>query len=110
MEWPHPREHYRIVYPTAARPVFLSGVIERDVVDVSEQGMRFRAAEGERWELGDSVVGVVRFQRRDEVKVTGVVVRIEGREIAAQLEVGVPVKIIIDEQRLLREHHRGSAW
>ena len=110
MDWEHPREHYRIVYPTAARPVFTSGAIEHDVVDVSEQGMRFRAVEGEIWELEDPVVGVVRFQRRDEVKVSGVVIRLVGREIAARLSIGIPLKTIIDEQRYLREHHRGSAW
>jgi hypothetical protein len=37
------------------------------------------------------------------------VVRIGGREVALQLDVGVPLKIIIEEQRFLREHHRGTA-
>lgn len=110
MEWSHPREYYRIMYPLAARPIFASGVVEREVLDISEQGLRFRAADGETWEPGTAVAGVVRFQRRDEVRVTGEVVRIEGREIAVRLGVGIPLKIIIDEQRYLREHHRGSAW
>jgi hypothetical protein len=98
------------MYPTAARPIFASGVIEREVVDVSEQGLRFRAVEGEVWKLGDQIAGVVRFQRRDEVKVRGVVVRMVGQEIAVNLSMGIPLKIIIDEQRYLREHHRGLAW
>ena len=110
MEWPNPREHYRIMYPTAARPVFTASMIEHEVVDVSEQGMRFRAVEGEIWELEDPVVGVVRFQRRDEIKVSGVVIRVVGPEIAVRLRVGIPLRTIIDEQRYLREHHRGSAW
>jgi hypothetical protein len=110
MEWEHPREHYRIMYPTAARPVFTSGIIEHDVVDISEQGMRFRAAEGEMWEVEHPVAGVVRFQRREEVKVNGVVIRVVGQEIAARLSVGIPLKTILDEQRYLREHHRGLAW
>jgi hypothetical protein len=29
---------------------------------------------------------------------------------AARLTIGIPLKTIIDEQRYLREHHRGSAW
>jgi hypothetical protein len=29
---------------------------------------------------------------------------------AARLSIGIPLKTIIDEQRYLREHHRGSAW
>ena len=110
MDWPNPREHYRIMYPTAARPLFLTGIIERAVIDISEQGMRFLAAEGETWKLGDQAAGIIRFQRRDEVRVTGVVVRIAGREIATYLSEGVPLRVIIDEQRFLLEDHRGSAW
>jgi len=110
MEYEHPREHYRIMYPTAARPVFTVGGIEHEVVDVSEQGMKFRAVEGEVWEQGESVAGVVRFQKRDEAKVSGVVIRMVGREIAVRLGIGIPLKTIIDEQRYLREHHRGLAW
>ena len=110
MEWPHPREHYRIQYPTPARPVFIAGSIEREVVDVSEQGMRVRLADGETMEQGTPVEGTVRFQRGEEVRVVGHVVRMEGQEVAIHLGVGVPLKIIIDEQRYLREHHRGLAW
>ena len=103
MEWPHPREHYRIMYPTTARPIFTAGMIEHEVVDVSEQGMRFRAVEG------DPVVGWSASSGA-EAKVSGVVIRVVGQEIAARLSVGIPLKTIIDEQRYLRKHHRGSAW
>ena len=48
MEWPHPREHYRIMYPTAARPLLVSGVLEREVIDLSEAGIRFRSLDNER--------------------------------------------------------------
>jgi hypothetical protein len=110
MDWPHPREHFRIEYPTAARPSLIAGSVEHEVVDVSEQGLRFRMAEGESWELGHSVVGTIRFQQRDEVRIRGVVVRIVDKEIAVHLSIGIPLKTIIDEQRYLREHHRGLAW
>lgn len=110
MEWPHPREHYRIEYPTAARPVFIEGIIDREVVDLSEQGMRIRLADGETIEQGAPVEGTVRFRRGEEVKVAGTVVRVDGRDAAVHLAVGVPLRIIIDEQRYLREYHRGLAW
>jgi len=32
--------------------------------------------------------------------------RIVGREVAAKLDVGVPLKVVIEEQRYLREVHR----
>lgn len=110
MDWPHPREHYRIEYPTAARPTLIAGNLEHEVLDVSEQGLRFRTVSGESWELGDTVAGSVRFQQRAEVRVSGVVVRIIEKEIAVHLTTGIPLKLIIDEQRYLREHHRGLAW
>lgn len=110
MEWPHEREHYRIVYPSSARPLFVAGIVVREVVDVSEQGIRFRLNSGEASEPGDPIDGLVRFRRGEEVKVTGTVVRVVGQEVAVHLSVGVPLRIIIDEQRYLREHHRGSAW
>ncbi|MEO7986026.1 MAG: PilZ domain-containing protein [Gemmatimonadales bacterium] len=110
MEWPHPREHYRILYPTSVRPRLISGEYERDVVDVSEQGMRVRLAENEMMEAGEPVEGIIRFRRGPDVKVAGTVVRVEGRDAAVHLDAGVPLKIIIEEQRYLREFHRGSAW
>ncbi len=110
MDWPHPREHYRIAYPTAARPSLIAGSVEHEVVDVSEQGLRFRMVEGESWQLGNSVAGSLQFQQRGEVRVNGVVVRIVEKEIAVHLSVGIPLRMIIDEQRYLREHHRGLAW
>ena len=74
--------------------------------------MRFRALEQEVWEIGQEVVGTVRFRDRDqqEVRVNGTVVRIDGGDISAHLRTGVPLRIIIEEQRYLREHHRGLAW
>lgn len=110
MEWPHPREHYRIHYPDTARPRFISGERDRDVVDVSEQGLRFRLAADEKTEAGESVEGIVRFRRGQEVKIAGTVMRVDGREVAVRLDTGVPLQIIIEEQRHLRELHRGSAW
>ena len=110
MDWPHAREHFRIVYPTSARPLFISGIVERDVVDVSEQGMRFRLTGGETSEPGDPVNGIVRFRRGEEAKVVGTVLRVVGQDVAVHLTTGVPLRIIIDEQRYLREYHRGLAW
>jgi hypothetical protein len=60
--------------------------------------------------VGDEVEGVVRVRRGAEIRVLGTVVRVEGREVALRLIVAVPLRVVLDEQRYLREHHRGSAW
>jgi hypothetical protein len=104
------REHYRIQYPTAARPRIVVEGRSFDVIDLSERGVRFRVDEGISFSLGDAVAGTVRFRRNESAEVTGSVVRIAGREVAAKLDVGVPLRVIIEEQRFLREHHRGMAW
>ena len=52
MPWEFEREHCRIVYPTAARPRFTSDGIEHPGVDISEQGMRCRLAQGETRAIG----------------------------------------------------------
>ena len=104
------REHYRIQYPTAARPWFIGGRLDREVMELCEQGLRYRAGDGERIAVGDELEGIVRVRRGEEMRVLGVVVRIEGREVAVRLSVGMPLRVVLDEQRYIREHHRGSAW
>jgi hypothetical protein len=107
---PHEREHYRVVYPTAARPWFIVASVAREVVDLCEMGLRYRTVAGEQPALGDEIQGLVRLRRGEVVEVTGVVVRLVERQVALRLSRGIPLRIILDEQRYLREHHRGSAW
>jgi hypothetical protein len=35
---------------------------------------------------------------------------VDGADIAFHLDVGIPLPVVIDEQRDLRDHHSGSAW
>lgn len=109
-EYQFEREHYRIEYPPAARPRFLVDGSHREVIDVCEQGLRYRAADDERRAIGDEVEGIVRFLRGEEVRVLGTVVRLDDREVALRLSVGVPLRVVLEEQRFLRERHRGSRW
>jgi hypothetical protein len=102
------REHYRIVYPAGARPRLVGGGLDRDVIDLCEQGLRYVPADGEARQLGDEVEGVVRLRRGEEVRVVGRVVRVVEQEIALRLGVGVPLRVVLDEQRYLRDRRRGS--
>ncbi|HEU5170031.1 MAG TPA: PilZ domain-containing protein [Gemmatimonadales bacterium] len=87
--WRHEREHYRIEYPTAARPRLVVGGHVCEVIDLSERGIRYRAAAG---------------------VLPGVVLRLTGDQVSCRLDAGVPFKQIVDEQRYLRDRHRGMAW
>jgi hypothetical protein len=104
------REYFRITYPTAARPRFLAGLLDREVIDLCEMGIRYRAASDEFRQPGDEVRGIVRVRRGEELAIEGRVVPVDGADVALRLEVGIPLRVVIDEQRYLREHHRGSAW
>jgi len=109
-EYEHEREHYRIEYPTAARPRFFIAGEEREVIDLCEQGLCYRAAGDERRKLGDEIEGIVRFRRGEEARVVGAVVRLIDRDVPLRLSVGVPLRIVLEEQRYIRERHRGSGW
>jgi hypothetical protein len=109
-EYEFEREHYRIEYPTAARPRFLVDGRDRDVIDVCQLGLRYLAAAEERCALGDEVKGVLKFRSGKEVQVLGTVVRLIEREVALRLTEGVPLRVVLEEQRYIRERHRGSAW
>jgi hypothetical protein len=103
---PAEREHLRIQYPPPARPSFLVDGRPYEVLDISERGVRFRVGDDVALEVGDTIAGRVRFRRTAAVDVKGAVLRIVGREVAARLEMGVPLKLVIEEQRYLREVHR----
>lgn len=108
-EYEFERGHYRIEYPAAARPRFLVEGQDREVVDLCEQGLRYRGGDDEQRQIGDKVEGIVRFRRGEETRVLGTVVRMIDREVALRLSVGVPLRVVLEEQRYIRERHRGSA-
>jgi hypothetical protein len=104
------REHYRIQYPTRARPTLEAGGRRYPVADLSEGGMRIRLDGGPEPKVGDTLQGTLKFAQGDTIEVRGRVLRVDDGNIAVRLDAGVPFKVILDEQRYLRDHHRGLAW
>lgn len=109
MSYSNERKHYRIQYPVAARPRISIGGRTFEVIDLSEGGVRFKTDDAPSLNRGDEVAGTIHVRRNEIFEVKGSVVRVGGREVALKLDVGVPLRVIIDEQRFLREHHRGTA-
>jgi hypothetical protein len=103
------RQHYRIQYPVAARPHITIEGRSFEVIDLSEGGVRFRTEDTPSFGMADNVSGRIRFQRTEVVEVKGAVVRLGSREVALKLNVAIPLRVIIEEQRYLREQHRGLA-
>ena len=52
------------------------------------------------------MAGTIRFRRGEEVAVRGTVVRLDGREVAVKLEQGIPLRVVMEEQRFLLDRHR----
>lgn len=107
MSDPSERKHFRILYPPAARPGIVIGGRAYDVIDLSERGIRFRGDGDLAVAVGEALAGTVRFRETGAVEVGGTVIRIVGREIAVKLDAGVPLRVLIEEQRHLREGHGG---
>jgi PilZ domain-containing protein len=109
MDYPHRREYFRVQYPTVARPRLELAGKSYAVIDISERGLRYRVGDSEP-EAGTEFTGLVHFKQGDMVDVRGTVLRVVDGQVSCALSVGVPFKVIIDEQRYLNEHHRGLAW
>jgi hypothetical protein len=103
MSYPAEREHYRVVYPLKARPRIVIDGKEYAVVDCSEGGVRYEAKVDAAPDIGAPVVGRIRFRRGTELDVFGRIVRFENGAVALRLDrPGIPMAIILDEQRYLR--------
>lgn len=102
----HERAHYRLAYPVMERPRLLLEDEGLEVVDCSERGLRFRAADGPVPELGTHVQGTLVFRLGETEEVEGAVVRVQAGEAAVHLTVrGVPFSRIWAEQRRLRSRY-----
>jgi PilZ domain len=106
MAWAHEREHYRVAYPTALRPKLLVHGVSFDVVDICERGLRFRLGTADAPQPGFEVQGVIRFKRGETVNVRGTVLRVVQGEVSAKLDEGIPLRVVMDEQRYLLDRNR----
>ena len=106
MAWAHDREHYRVAYPTALRPKLLVHGVSFDVVDISERGIRFRLGSAQAPEPGFELQGVLRFRRGETITIRGAVLRVDQGEVAAQLEEGISLRVVMEEQRFLLDRNR----
>ncbi len=106
MPWPHEREHYRVTYPSSLRPRLTIQGHSFDVLDLSERGLRFRLGDVPAPAPGNDLEGTVRFRRGEALTVRGTVLRVIDHDVSVRLEEGIPVRVIMEEQRFLLHRHR----
>jgi len=103
MPTPYERAHYRIPYPEYEGPRLVVGHQVCEVVDCSERGLRFRSEAHLLPAPGQMVEGRLRFPRGIEVRVEGMVMRVQDGEVALRLiGPGIPFRVILQEQIFLR--------
>jgi hypothetical protein len=106
MSYPIDRAFYRIRFPISERPRLQIADASHDVVDCSEAGVRYLIGSGPLPDIGAEVAGTVMFTREGPLDVAGKVVRVQGRTVALHLDrAGIPLAVIMAEQRYLRLHY-----
>ena len=97
------RNHYRVNYPFAERPALEIGRASFEVVECSENGLRYAVGERRSPSVGTEISGRLLFRSGEAVDVTGDVVRLKDGLVALALQPpGIPFSVVIHEQRYLR--------
>lgn len=98
------RGHFRLRYPPGAGPVLTADGAAREVVELSERGLRYSDG-GHTATLAARVTGVLRFADGGTLAVEGTVVRAVGGWIALRLTRGVHLgRVLAEQRRILREY------
>ena len=94
------RAFFRVEYPFNARPFLGLGEESYEILDLSEQGLRFSLEGKKPPDLLSTVKAVIRFVDT-EWAVEGTPIRSTVREVCLLLKKGIPWRRILEEQRRL---------
>jgi hypothetical protein len=102
------RNHFRLEYPPADRPSLIIGREAHEVVDLSEQGIKFLMTKGYKPKVGDQIKGQIKFRDGKTVDVAGKVLRLltEANQCVLTLTQGLPLPKMMEEQRYLLQKYR----
>jgi hypothetical protein len=87
----------------AERPSFEVGRLVYDVIDCSEEGLRYEARDRRVPKVGDSLSGTIQFRHGGSREIVGQVIRARAGLVALALQKpGIAFADILAEQRYLR--------
>ena len=95
------RKHYRINYTEVNCPQLLSSGVNFNVLDLSEEGLRFTLKNMIGFKLDDSVTGSITFVDGESFLVYGIVKRVSSGDVSLVLKRPIPLRKIVEEQRRL---------
>ncbi len=105
MSYPHDRQFYRLSYPVRGAPRFVASGLTHRVVDIGEGGFRYASEDPSVPELGAAVAGVIEFTEGEPLELEGIVVRVQGGEVAVHCaQRAIPLAVVLREQRYVRKH------
>jgi len=104
------RGHYRLEYPVSDRPSVLVNGIQYEVVDVSEQGLKFRCNNSITPDKDTPFKANVFFKDGKSFDVSGTVIRYDPDQdqCVVLLTKGIPLAKMIEEQLILIRKYKGQ--
>jgi hypothetical protein len=93
------RQHFRVKYPFSERPQLVITRDEFDILDISEQGIRFS--------MGPIIGETITFHDGESLNLEGKLLRTQDSEVVIQLLKGIPPERISKEQRYLMNKYAG---
>ncbi len=105
------RDFFRLEYPAADRPTIVVSGMTYEVLDLSEEGVKFAVPSSFKPNPALKIRGTITFKDGKSVDVVGTVLRILERKDKNQcvltLTSGVPLPKMMEEQRYLLKKYRG---
>ncbi|KLN64822.1 MULTISPECIES: PilZ domain-containing protein [Vibrio] len=99
------RQFYRLRYPKRARPFVRLGEDLFQVTEVSEGGIRMVVSNANNMYRGLEIKGMLNLNDQSRVEIEGAVLRFDRDEVVVQLRKGPTFKIMVDEQRKIRNKY-----
>lgn len=95
------RANYRIEYPRSLRPTLTIDHVAHEVINLSEKGIKFARTDHYQPQVKDPILGTLTFANRESLAIVGRVLRLSGQFCVAVMRQGVPLPIILEQQRIL---------
>jgi hypothetical protein len=106
VSYPHDRAFFRLRYPVGGAPSFVESGLTHRVVDIGEGGFRYAPSQGPTPQVGSVVTGVIEFAEGEPLELEGIVVRVQGGEVAVHCaQRAIPLAVVLREQRYVRRHY-----
>jgi hypothetical protein len=105
MSYPYDRRFFRLRYPIGGAPRFVTSGLTHSLVDIGEGGFRYAPGDASPPEVGSVVSGVIEFAEGEPLELEGIVVRVQGGEVAVHCaKRAIPLAVVLREQRYVRKH------